>query len=75
MTKLAIIGGTGLTQLNGLIITKRETLTTPYGLPSADFITGEYNQKEVIFLARHGNTNTIAPDKINYRANIWVLKI
>ena len=74
MTKLAIIGGTGLTQLNGLIITKRETLTTPYGLPSADFITGEYNQKEVIFLARHGNPHTIAPHKINYRANIWGLK-
>ena len=74
MTKLAIIGGTGLTQLNGLIITKRETLTTPYGLPSADFITGEYNQKEVIFLARHGNPHTIAPHKINYRANIWGLR-
>ena len=74
MTKLAIIGGTGLTQLNGLIITKRETLTTPYGLPSADFITGEYNQKEVIFLARHGNPHTIAPHKITYRANIWGLK-
>jgi 5'-methylthioadenosine phosphorylase/5'-methylthioinosine phosphorylase len=74
MTKLAIIGGTGLTQLNGLIITKRETLTTPYGPPSADFITGEYNQKEVIFLARHGNPHTIAPHKINYRANIWGLK-
>jgi 5'-methylthioadenosine phosphorylase/5'-methylthioinosine phosphorylase len=74
MTKLAIIGGTGLAQLNGLVITKRETLTTPYGLPSADFITGEYNQKEVIFLARHGNPHTIAPHKINYRANIWGLK-
>ena len=74
MTKLAIIGGTGLAQLNGLVTTKRETLTTPYGLPSADFITGEYNQKEVIFLARHGNPHTIAPHKINYRANIWGLK-
>ena len=74
MTKLAIIGGTGLTQLNGLSIIKYETLTTPYGTPSADFITGEYNQKEIIFLARHGNPHTIAPHKINYRANIWGLK-
>jgi 5'-methylthioadenosine phosphorylase/5'-methylthioinosine phosphorylase len=74
MTKLAIIGGTGLTQLNGLSIIKSETLTTPYGTPSADFITGEYNQKEIIFLARHGNPHTIAPHKINYRANIWGLK-
>lgn len=74
MTKLAIIGGTGLTQLTGLSIIKCETLTTPYGTPSADFITGEYNQKEIIFLARHGNPHTIAPHKINYRANIWGLK-
>jgi 5'-methylthioinosine phosphorylase len=74
MTKLAIIGGTGLTQLGGLTIIKRDKLTTPYGSPSADFITGEFNQKEVIFLARHGNPHTIAPHKINYRANIWGLK-
>ena len=41
MTKLAIIGGTGLTQLSDLTIIKRDKLTTPYGAPSADFITGE----------------------------------
>lgn len=74
MTKLAIIAGTGLTQLSGLTIIKRDKLTTPYGSPSAEFITGEFNQKEVIFLARHGNPHTIAPHKINYRANIWSLK-
>jgi 5'-methylthioinosine phosphorylase len=74
MTKLAIIGGTGLTQLNGLTIIKRDQLATPYGSPSADFITGELNEKDVIFLARHGNPHTIAPHKINYRANIWGLK-
>ncbi|MDD5411170.1 MAG: S-methyl-5'-thioinosine phosphorylase [Methylobacter sp.] len=74
MTKLAIIGGTGLTQLGDLKIIKREQLKTPYGSPSAEFITGELNQQEVIFLARHGNPHTIAPHKINYRANIWGLK-
>ncbi|MFZ2172078.1 MAG: S-methyl-5'-thioinosine phosphorylase [Methylococcaceae bacterium] len=74
MTKLAIIGGTGLTQLSDLIIIKHDKLTTPYGSPSADFVIGEINQKKVIFLARHGNPHTIAPHKINYRANIWGLK-
>jgi 5'-methylthioinosine phosphorylase len=74
MTKLAIIGGTGLTQLSDLTIIKRDNLTTPYGSPSADFITGLLNQKKVIFLARHGCPHTIAPHKINYRANIWGLK-
>ena len=74
MTTLAIIGGTGLTQLSGLKIIKREQLSTPYGLPSAEFVIGELNGSPVIFLARHGNPHTIAPHKINYRANIWGLK-
>ena len=74
MTRLAIIGGTGLARLGDLTISKRERLATPYGAPSADFITGELNGKEVIFLARHGNPHTLAPHKINYRANIWGLK-
>ncbi len=74
MTQLAIIGGTGLTQLGDLKIIKREQLNTPYGPPSAEFITGELNQKEIVFLARHGNPHSIAPHKINYRANIWGLK-
>ena len=43
MTTLAIIGGTGLTQLSDLNIIKREQLSTPYGSPSAEFVTGELN--------------------------------
>ena len=74
MTTLAIIGGTGLTQLSDLTIIKREQLDTPYGSPSAEFVNGEPNNTPVIFLARHGNPHSIAPHKINYRANIWGLK-
>lgn len=74
MTKLAIIGGTGLTRLADLEIIKSDRLDTPYGSPSAEFITGELNGNAVIFLARHGNPHTIAPHKINYRANLWGLK-
>lgn len=74
MTQLAIIGGTGLTQLSTLTIIKRERLQTPYGAPSADFVTGELQGKPVIFLARHGDPHRIAPHHINYRANIWGLK-
>ncbi|MEE7625466.1 S-methyl-5'-thioinosine phosphorylase [Methylobacter sp. Wu8] len=74
MTTLAIIGGTGLTQLSGLNILSREQLDTPYGSPSAEFVTGELNGSRIIFLARHGNPHTIAPHQINYRANIWGLK-
>ncbi len=74
MTKLAIIGGTGLTQLSDLKIIQKEKIDTPYGAPSAEFITGKLNTTEIVFLARHGNPHTIAPHKINYRANIWGLK-
>ncbi|MCF7964562.1 MAG: S-methyl-5'-thioinosine phosphorylase [Methylobacter tundripaludum] len=74
MTTLAIIGGTGLTQLSDLNILNREQLDTPYGAPSAEFVTGELNGSRIIFLARHGNPHTIAPHQINYRANIWGLK-
>jgi 5'-methylthioadenosine phosphorylase/5'-methylthioinosine phosphorylase len=74
MTTLAIIGGSGLSQLKELNIIKCEQLNTPYGAPSAEFITGELNHNKVVFLARHGNPHTLAPHKINYRANIWGLK-
>jgi len=74
MNRLAIIGGTGLTQLADFKIIKHDSLTTPYGSPSADFITGELNGRDVVFLARHGNPHSIPPHKINYCANIWGLK-
>jgi len=74
MSKLAIIGGTGLSQMQGLSITSTETLDTPFGSPSAPYVLGSIHGKEVVFLARHGNPHTIPPHKINYRANIWGLK-
>lgn len=71
---LAIIGGTGLTQIEDLTITGRQSLETPFGSPSAEYVFGELNGKQLIFLARHGNPHRIPPHKINYRANIWGLK-
>ena len=74
MAKLAIIGGTGLTQLKGLNITETKTVSTPYGKPSSDLFVGDYYGKTVILLLRHGINHTIAPHHINYRANLWALK-
>jgi 5'-methylthioinosine phosphorylase len=74
MKHLAIIGGTGLSQLAEFKIIKRDSISTPYGKPSADFLTGELQGKQVVFLARHGNPHSIAPHKINFCANIWGLK-
>lgn len=70
---LAIIGGTGLTQLDNLKITRRLIVRTPYGEPSQPLIFGEISDREVIFLARHGNGHTIPPHEVNYRANIAAL--
>lgn len=73
MAELAIIGGTGLTSLDGLEITKREVVHTPFGEPSGPLTYGVLNGKEVVFMARHGHGHTIPPHRINYRANIWGL--
>jgi 5'-methylthioadenosine phosphorylase len=71
---LAIIGGTGLTQLTNLRITHRQVLRTPYGEPSGPMTFGTLNQNEVMFLARHGYGHTIPPHEVNYRANLWALR-
>ena len=73
MTELAIIGGTGLTTLKNLEITRREVVHTPFGEPSGPLTHGVLSGKDVVFLARHGYGHTIPPHKINYRANIWAL--
>lgn len=72
---LAIIGGTGLTQLDNLNITKRLIVRTPYGEPSQPLIFGEICGRDVIFLARHGNGHTIPPHEVNYRANMSALQM
>lgn len=74
MSKLAIIGGTGLAHLSDLMIINKQMVNTPYGPASAPLITGELCNESVIFIARHGHGHTIPPHKINYQANIWALK-
>jgi 5'-methylthioadenosine phosphorylase len=71
---LAIIGGTGLTQLANLEVTRRQVVRTPWGEPSGAVTFGRVNDREVMFLARHGYGHTMPPHMVNYRANIWALK-
>ena len=70
---LAIIGGSGLTQLANLDVVRREIMRTPYGDPSGAITFGTIRGKPVAFLARHGYGHTIPPHKVNYRANMWAL--
>lgn len=74
MPELAIIGGTGLTALDGLEITSQETVQTPYGKPSGPLSYGVLEEREIVFLPRHGTNHSLPPHMINYRANIWALK-
>jgi 5'-methylthioadenosine phosphorylase len=70
---LAIIGGTGLTQLPNLEIVRREEVRTPYGDPSGALTLGTIRGQPVVFLARHGYGHTIPPHRVNYRANLWAI--
>ena len=71
---LAIIGGSGLTQLSNMEIERREVARTPFGEPSGALVFGRMCGDEVVFLARHGYGHTIPPHLVNNRANSWALK-
>ena len=71
---LALIGGSGLYQLDGLTVTARHEVTTPFGAPSSIITEGHYLGQQVLFLARHGEGHQFLPHEVNYRANIFALK-
>ncbi len=70
---LAIIGGSGLTQLANLAVSNRQVVRTPYGDPSGPLTFGKIGCADVVFIARHGYGHTIPPHLVNYRANLWAL--
>ena len=72
--KLAIIGGSGLYDVEEFKERKLIKLDTPWGKPSDDILKTKFNNKEVYFLPRHGRGHVISPSKINFRANIDSLK-
>lgn len=71
---LAILGGSGLDRMPGLKLLETFSVLTPFGEPSAPLALGRLNDRELVFLPRHGERHGIPPHKINYRANIWALK-
>ena len=72
--KLAIIGGSGLYNIEGLSNVESLKIKTPWGNPSDELTKALFKSKEVIFLPRHGRGHFISPTKINFRANIDALK-
>ena len=73
--KLAIIGGSLLGEPGNLTSVTQERIKTPFGTSSDDFLIGTINDVDVVFLNRHGHLHHLAPHQINYRANIFALKI
>lgn len=71
---LAIIGGSGFNQLQNFTIVEQKKVATPYGTPSAALSFGKYAGSKLVFLPRHGAEHSIAPHRINYRANMYALK-
>ncbi|NWF51789.1 MAG: S-methyl-5'-thioadenosine phosphorylase [Nitrospirae bacterium] len=74
MLKIGIIGGSGIYNIQGIVIKDRKKIITPFGDPSDYYVIGEHFDKEIIFLPRHGLRHHFPPHKINYRANIWGFK-
>lgn len=75
MGKIGIIGGSGLYKIEGIKQVKQVSLKTPFGPPSGKFTTGLLEGKEVVFLPRHDVGHRICPSKINYRANVYGMKM
>src|SRR5437870_1755241 len=72
---IGIIGGSGLYTMSGLTDTREIRVKTPFGDPSDAFVLGTLEGKRVAFLARHGRGHRILPSEINYRANIYAMKL
>src|SRR5258708_3466070 len=73
-SRIGIIGGSGLYHIERFEAQKWRTVTTPFGRPSDDLLTGRLEGREIVFLPRHGRGHRILPSELNHRANIWALK-
>ena len=71
---IAVIGGSGLYEMEGLTHVREVRKITPFGKPSDAIVVGKLGGQQVAFLSRHGRGHRINPSMINYRANIYALK-
>jgi 5'-methylthioadenosine phosphorylase len=73
--KIGIIGGSGLYDMADVTDRKEVTLATPFGEPSGPYVLGTLRGKRVAFLARHGAGHRLLPSELNFRANIFGMKM
>ena len=72
---IGIIGGSGLYVMAGLTDAREIKVKTPFGDPSDAIVLGVLEGKRVAFLARHGRGHRILPGEINFRANVYAMKL
>lgn len=72
--QLAVIGGSGIYDLEALADVEELNVATPFGEPSDPIVVGTLQGKRVAFLPRHGRGHRLTPSEVPYRANIWALK-
>ena len=73
--QIGIIGGSGLYDMPGVTDREEVALTTPFGEPSGPYVLGTLRGRRVAFLARHGAGHRLLPSDINFRANIFGMKL
>lgn len=72
--KLAVIGGSGVYDMESLVDVEEHDLSTPFGPPSDTLVIGTLAGTRIAFLPRHGRGHRLTPSEVPYRANIWALK-
>jgi len=75
LADIGVIGGSGLYAMRGLSNTREIRVKTPFGDPSDKIVLGNFEGKRVAFLARHGRGHRILPSELNFRANIYAMKL
>ncbi len=72
--RIGVIGGSGLYEMDGMENVRKETVSTPFGPPSDELVTGSLRGMDMVFLPRHGKGHRILPSELPFRANIWAMK-
>ena len=75
VAEIGVIGGSGLYSMSGLTDTREIRMKTPFGAPSDAVVVGKLEGKRVAFLARHGRGHRFMPSELNFRANIYAMKL
>lgn len=72
---IGVIGGSGLYEMEGLEVLEEREVETPWGSPSDAFVIGRLDGREVAFLPRHGRGHRLLPSELNFRANLYGMKV